>query len=92
MAREAGAGRGFVNPATIAEMNDPNYMTPSTRYELEAEKRMRNEQKKADQAYEDATKHSKGGMAHRAHERADGVAERGHTKCKIMACKGGMYK
>jgi hypothetical protein len=92
MPRDAGAGRGFVNPATVAEMNDPNYMTPSMRYELESERKRQREQKKVDEAYEEATKHSKGGMAHRAHERADGIAERGHTKCKIMACKGGMYK
>ena len=92
MPREAGAGRGFVNPATVAEMKDPNYMTPKMRYELEVDKRTRDEQNRTDTAYEEATKHSKGGMAHRAHERADGCAERGHTKCKIMACKGGMYK
>jgi len=35
---------------------------------------------------------SKGGSAHRAHERADGCCERGHTKGTIVACKGGMYK
>ena len=34
----------------------------------------------------------KGGSAHRAHERADGCCERGHTKGKIVMCKGGMYK
>jgi len=34
----------------------------------------------------------KGGVAHRAHERADGCCERGHTKGTIVACKGGMYK
>jgi len=34
----------------------------------------------------------KGGTAHRAHERADGCCERGHTKGTIVACKGGMYK
>jgi len=34
----------------------------------------------------------KGGTTHRAHERADGCCERGHTKGTIVACKGGMYK
>jgi hypothetical protein len=34
----------------------------------------------------------KGGMAHRASERADGCCEKGHTKGKIVMCKGGMYK
>jgi len=34
----------------------------------------------------------KGGVTHRAHERADGCCERGHTKGTIVACKGGMYK
>ena len=34
----------------------------------------------------------KGGSAHRAHERADGCCERGHTKGRIVMCKGGMYK
>jgi hypothetical protein len=31
----------------------------------------------------------KGGMAHRAHERADGCCERGHTKGKVVMCGGG---
>jgi len=31
----------------------------------------------------------KGGMAHRAHERADGCCERGHTKGHVVMCKGG---
>jgi len=34
----------------------------------------------------------KGGAAHRAHERADGCCEKGHTKGHIVMCKGGMYK
>lgn len=33
-----------------------------------------------------------GGMSHRCHERADGCAEKGHTKGKIVMCKGGMHK
>ena len=34
----------------------------------------------------------KGGSAHRCHERADGCAEKGHTKCKIVMCGGGHVK
>jgi len=34
----------------------------------------------------------KGGMAHRCHERADGCAEKGHTKGKIVMCGGGHVK
>jgi hypothetical protein len=34
----------------------------------------------------------KGGATHRCHERADGCAEKGHTKCKIVMCGGGHVK
>jgi len=31
----------------------------------------------------------KGGATHRCHDRADGCAEKGHTKGKIVMCGGG---
>ena len=34
----------------------------------------------------------KGGMSHRASERADGCCEKGHTKGTIVMCGGGMHK
>lgn len=34
----------------------------------------------------------KGGSAHRCHERADGCAEKGHTKGHIVMCGGGHVK
>jgi hypothetical protein len=90
MAKSAGAGRGFVNPPTIAESKDPDYMSHSTRYELEAERDARKQQEAAEKAYTAATKNMKSGGS--ASSRADGIAQRGKTRGKMIMCGGGMAR
>jgi len=92
--KSAGAGRGFVNPPTIAESRDPNYMSPTTRYELESERNDRKQQEATDKAYSDASKNMKtGGHVH--HSEHYGKHAAGHElhmdHVKAM-CGGGMYK
>jgi hypothetical protein len=88
--RSAGAGRGFVNPPTIAESKDPNYVSPSDRYMMEKQLKEEKEQADTDKAYEAASKRmAKGGSAS---SRADGIAQRGKTKGTLVACGGGYMK
>jgi hypothetical protein len=80
---EAGAGRGKVNPATIAEMEDAK-RSPAER---EARQMMRDraEAKMAESEYNKAmpTPYAKGGKVGAASKRADGIAERGKTRGKM---------
>ena len=79
--KNAGAGRGFVNPKTVAEMNDEE-RSPAER---EARQMMKDkkEAKKADAAYNAAmpSPYKNGGMT--ASKRADGIAQRGKTRGKM---------
>ena len=94
--KNAGAGRGFVNPQRTDEP-DETYVTPSQRYEMEKERQEQKEQAQNEAAYNEASQsmgkkrggkikhhvkhHAKGGSAH---HRADGIAERGHTKGRYL--------
>jgi len=78
---EAGAGRGFVNPKTVAEMNDEK-RSPAER---EARQMMKDRAaaKAADAAYNRAVTSegmAKGGKVSSASRRADGCATKGKTK------------
>ena len=79
--KEAGAGRGFVNPKTVAEMEDEEH-SPAER---EARQMMKDkkEAKKADAAYKAAmpSPYKNGGMT--ASKRADGIATKGKTRGKM---------
>jgi hypothetical protein len=79
--KNAGAGRGFVNPKTVAEMNDEE-RSPAER---EARQMMKDkkEAKKADAAYNAAmpSPYKNGGMT--ASKRADGIAIKGKTRGKM---------
>jgi len=79
--KDAGAGRGFVNPKTVAEMNDEE-RSPAER---EARQMMKDkkESKKADAAYNAAmpSPYKNGGMT--ASSRADGIATKGKTRGKM---------
>ena len=89
--RNAGAGRGFLNPQRTDE-KDEDYVTPGQYIEADKERKEREEQAKNDQANTEATKnmgkkrggkikhHAKGGTAH---HRGDGCAGRGHTKGRM---------
>ena len=70
---EAGAGRGFVNPPTVAEMEDAK-RTPQER---EAIQEMRDAQARAKIK---AMGYAKGGKVSSASKRADGCATKGKTK------------
>jgi hypothetical protein len=89
---EAGAGRGFVNPKTVAEMEDEK-RSPAER---EARQMMKDRKaaKDAEGAYNRSlTTMAKGGKVSSASKRADGIATKGKTKGTMIAmCGGGMYK
>ena len=80
-----------MNPPTIAEMKDPNYVSTADRYAMEKQAQEAKESEKTDKAYEAATKNmAKGGSASK---RADGIASRGKTRGTIIAmCGGGRMK
>jgi len=78
--KEAGAGRGFVNPATVAEMKDPNYVTPKMRMQMEEEAKDRKMQEAADSAYKKASGMRSGGYV----RAADGIAKRGKTRGRMV--------
>jgi hypothetical protein len=79
--KEAGAGRGFVNPKTIAEMEDEK-RSPAER---EARQMMKDRKaaKDAEAAYNASLSSEgmkKGGKVSSASRRADGCATKGKTK------------
>ena len=84
--KEAGAGRGFVNPPTVAEMANPaDYITPKQRMQMEEEVADRKASAAADKAYNKAMGmkkggYVKGGSVSSASKRADGCAMKGKTK------------
>lgn len=92
--KEAGAGRGFVNPATVAEMNNPaDYITPKQRMQMEEEAADRKAAAAAESAYNKATGMKKGGSVSSASKRADGIATKGKTRGTMIAmCGGGKTK
>jgi hypothetical protein len=80
---EAGAGRGFVNPKTVAEMA-ADKRTPQQNEAIQEAKDAKDREKIKAMGY------AKGGSAS---SRADGIAKRGKTKGTMVAmCGGGMYK
>jgi len=83
---EAGAGRGFVNPPTVAEMEDAK-RTPAQREAIQEMKDAK------DRAKIKAMGYANGGKVSSASKRADGCATKGKTKGTMIAmCGGGMYK
>jgi len=81
---EAGAGRGFVNPKTVAEMNDEE-RSPAER---EARQMMKDRKaaKKAEAAYDKAmpSPYKGGGKVSSASSRADGCCTKGKTRGKMV--------
>jgi hypothetical protein len=75
----AGAGRGKQGGPTAKEMeyrNSPDYMSPDTENKLKEEQRL-----KKMAAESPSQKYAKGGSAS---SRADGIAQRGHTRGKCL--------
>jgi hypothetical protein len=70
--RNAGAGRGFLNPQRSDE-SDEEYITPSQHYEMRKRQMEEEEREKTDRAYNKAVKtYAKGGIV-----RGMGAATRG---------------
>jgi hypothetical protein len=77
--KQAGAGRGFVNPQRTDEP-DETYVTPKQRYDMEKQVQEEKAAAQAEKAYNKATGYKSGGSAS---SRADGIASRGKTRGKI---------
>ena len=87
--KQAGAGRGFVNPQRTDE-SDAEYVTPKQRYAMEKQMEEEKASAQAEKAYNKATGYARGGMT--ASKRADGIAQRGKTRGTIIMCGGGYAK
>lgn len=81
--KQAGAGRGFVNPQRTDE-SDSDYITPEKRYEMEKQVQEAKESSKNEAEYNKATTvgKAKGGMT--ASSRADGCCTKGKTRGKMV--------
>jgi hypothetical protein len=89
MAKNAGAGRGYLNPQRTDE-SDEEYVTPAKHYDMRKAQIEAKEAAQNEKAYTAASKNMKSGGS--ASSRADGIAQRGKTKGTLIMCSGGMYK
>ena len=90
--KEAGAGRGFVNPKPV-NVSEEDYVTPKQRMDMEQAVADRKAGAAAEAAYNKATGMKKGGSVSSASKRADGIATKGKTKGTMIAmCGGGRAK
>jgi hypothetical protein len=89
MAKNAGAGRGYLNPQRTDE-SDEEYVTPAKHYDMRKAQIEAKEAAQNEKAYTAASKNMKSGGS--ASSRADGIAQRGKTKGTLVMCGGGMYK
>ena len=78
--KEAGAGRGFVNPQRTDE-SDEEYVTPAQRYGMEQQSKTAKDQAATTKAYNKAAGMKKGGSAS---SRADGCCTKGKTKGRFV--------
>jgi hypothetical protein len=78
--KEAGAGRGFVNPQRTDE-SDEEYVTPAQRYGMEQQSKTAKDQAATTKAYDKAAGMKKGGSAS---SRADGCCTKGKTKGRLI--------
>lgn len=83
--RDAGAGRGFVNPKPV-NVKDEDYVSPKDRMRMEEQMRDAKMIKDTEGAYEKSrtTSFNKGGSVGSASKRADGCAVRGKTRGKVL--------
>lgn len=80
---EAGAGRGFVNPRRVNE-SEEEYITPAQRYEMSKDLMEAREAEATRKAYDKAMGMKRGGSVGSASKRADGCAQRGKTKGRML--------
>jgi hypothetical protein len=81
--REAGAGRGFVNPRRVNE-SDEDYISPEMRYQMSKDLLESRESEATNKAYDKFMGMKKGGVT-----RADGCITKGHTKGRMVAMASG---
>lgn len=86
--KNAGAGRGFVNPQRTDEP-DATYVTPKERYDMEKQVQEEKTSVQTEKAYNKAAGMKNGGSAS---SRADGIAQRGKTRGTMVMCGGGYAK
>jgi hypothetical protein len=77
--KEAGAGRGFVNPKPV-NVSEEDYVTPKQRMEMEQAVADRKAGAAAEAAYNKATGMRKGGYV----RAADGCCTKGKTRGKMV--------
>lgn len=82
--RGAGAGRGFVNPPTVGEMDEKKRMMMEEAEATPEEVRERKMRKRQGEAYDASLTTMKKGGAVSASRRADGIAQRGKTKGRMI--------
>lgn len=91
--KQAGAGRGFVNPPTVEEVEKGKRMREEEFEASPEDVAERKQIRRAGEAYEKArTTYKAGGSVSSASKRADGIAQRGKTKGTMIMCGGGYMK
>ena len=78
--REAGAGRGFINPKPV-NMPEEEYVSPKEHYDMRKQQMEEAESAATERAYKKASGMRKGGYV----KAADGCATRGKTKGKMIS-------
>ena len=85
--KNAGAGRGFVNPRPV-NVSDEDYITPEQEYEMRKERNAARDAQAANREFNKAMpspdRYAKGGKVSSASSRADGCAVRGKTRGKYI--------
>jgi len=81
MAKNAGAGRGYLNPQRTDE-SDEEYVTPAKHYDMRKAQLEAKEAAQAEKAYTAASKNMKSGGS--ASSRADGCCVKGKTRGKLV--------
>ena len=80
----AGAGRGMVNPRPV-NVSEEDYVSPADRYEMDKQRQEDRDMRQAEKAYSKSmTSMKKGGNVSTASKRADGIAQKGKTKGKLV--------
>ena len=80
--KEAGAGRGFVNPQRTDESDD-EYVTPAQRYGMEQQSKTAKDQAATTKAYDKAAGMKQGGKV-KKYARGGGIEQRGKTRGRFV--------
>ena len=83
MSPTPGAGRGMVNPQPV-NVSDEDYVSPSDRFEMEKQRKEDREMRQAEKSFNKSSGMKKGGSVSTASRRADGIAQKGKTKGRMV--------